>query len=296
VLTLRRTTTDGFEIDRDPRFEVVLANRSIDKSYPIVLPSDGSEAGWREPHVFYTVERRTAPSAAWEVAPPEQLIRCGNYDVDWAKDVVALEPGKEVILPWFGFHHQWNLDGASYVRVTAHYVYGDHARDWRKVPPVLHTTPAYAIASNAMELAIEAPLSLEVSWKGSLPKAGDPLARSFEVVAINRGKTELPFATADTGANLTIEVEGQGRDGTTEIATITSGVSVGNAKERIAAGGRRNVVGASKALDDFAGEANASGEFRPRRVRASLHVWWYTDEANGKSDERVARSAWTTVP
>ena len=106
---------------------------------------------------------------------------------------------------------------------------------------------------------------------------------------MNRGKTALPFAAADTGANLTIEVEGEDADGTTQLHSITTGVSVGDAKDRIAAGARRSVVGASKARDDL------PDGFRPRRVRAFLHVWWYTDEANGQSDERRARSPWVDV-
>src|SRR3954468_2051189 len=89
VLTLRRNTTDAFEIDHPPGFEIVLANRSRDRSYPIVLSSDGSESGWREPHVFYTVEKRTG-TGPWQAAAALQMLRCGNYDADWTKDVVSL--------------------------------------------------------------------------------------------------------------------------------------------------------------------------------------------------------------
>lgn len=63
-LTLRQTSASGYERDRDPRFEVVLANRSKTTSYPVVLPSDGSEPGWREPHAWYTLRERSGASAA----------------------------------------------------------------------------------------------------------------------------------------------------------------------------------------------------------------------------------------
>lgn len=291
TLTLRRTVTDAFEIDRNPRFEVVLKNTSKTKTHDVVLPSDGSESNWREPHVFYTVERRDSATSAWVAAPAQRMIRCGNYDQDWTKDVVALAPGKEVVLPWFDFFQQWDLEGASDVRVVAHYAYGDHAKDLRKVPPVLHATPAYTIASNAMEMKIDPPMTLEVAWKGAMPKKGELLSKTVDVVAHNRGSAPIPFAAGDNGANLRIEIEGQMPDGSTEVHSVASSISVEDAKDRLAPAARRNVVGASRSFDDL----DLPAGFRPKRVRARLHVWWYTDEANGKSDERTARSPWVEI-
>lgn len=290
-LTLRRTSTEPFELDHPPGFEIVLTNRSPGRSYPIVLSSDGSEVGWREPHVFYTVDRRSG-SGPWQPAPAlPSSGRCGMYDEDWAKDVVSLQPGKGVVLPWTDFHSLWDLEGASHVRVVAHYVYGDHAGDLNKVPPVLHAMPAYALTSNAMELAIDPPITLELNWKGPLPKPGERLAPSMEVTAVNRGKVSLPFATADTGASLRLEVEALEPDGTTTRHSIETSHSVDDAHGRIAAGERRNVVGTAKSVE----YSELPARLRVRRVRALLHLWWYTDETAGKSDERVVRSAWVTA-
>lgn len=292
VLTIRRTTSEAFEIDRNPRFEIVLENTSTSKTHPIVLPSDGSESNWREPHAFFTVERRSSPSAAWVAAPAERMIRCGNYDHDWEKDVVALEPGKKVVLPWFEFYRQWDLDGASDVRITAHYAYGDHARDLRKVPPALHATPAYAIASRPLELPIDPAMTLELTWKGVLPKRGEPFSKSVEVVATNRSGVPIPIAGGDSGGNLIVEIEGTNPDGSTARHSVVSSISVEDAKERLAPLAKRSVVGAAKSYDDV----ESTPGFRPKRVRAKLHVWWYTDEAHGKSDERTARSPWVAIP
>lgn len=291
VLTIRRTTSEAFEIDRNPRFEIVLENTSSSKTHLVVLPSDGSESNWREPHAFFTVERRDSPSSSWVTAPPQRMLRCGNYDQDWGKDVVALEPGKKVVLPWFEFYRQWELDGASDVRITAHYAYGDHARDLRKVPPALHATPAYAIASKPIELPIDPAMTLELTWKGVLPKRGEPLSKSVDVTATNRSSTPIPYAGADGGSHLMLEIEGTDPDGSTVHHTVSSGISVENAKERLAPLAKRSVVGAAKSDDDL----GAKPGFVPRRVRAKLHVWWYTDEANGKSDERTARSPWVEI-
>ena len=292
VLTLRRTTTEAFEIDRNPRFEVTLENTSTSKAHHVVLPSDGSESNWREPHVFFTVERRDSASSPWVAAPAERMLRCGMYAQDWQKDVVALEPGQKIVLPWFEFYRQWELDGASDVRVTARYEYGDHARDLRKVPPVLHATPAYAIASKPMVLAIDPAMSLELTWKGVLPMRNAPLAKSVEVVATNRSSVQIPIAGGDSGGNLIVEIEGTNPDGSTARHSVVSSVSVEDAKERLAPLAKRSVVGAAKSYDDV----ESTPGFRPKRVRAKLHVWWYTDEANGKSDERTARSPWVEIP
>ncbi|MBS2019246.1 MAG: hypothetical protein JST00_40660 [Deltaproteobacteria bacterium] len=292
ALRLRRSTTEGFEIGRDPKLEVVLENTSKTKTHHVVLPSDGSESNWREPYVFYTVERRDAPTSPWAPARAARFGRCGNYDHDWTKDVVPLEPGKALVLPWFGFFHAWDLDGASHVRVTAHYAYGEHARDLRKVPPPLHGTPAYALASNSIELAIDPAMTLAVTWKGALPRRNTPLANSVEVTATNHREAPIRFAGADTGGNLRLEIEGVDATGATVRHTVSSGVSVDDAKAELAPHASRDVVGAAMSRDDL----DAPAGFRPKRVRAVLHVWWYVDEAKGTSDERHARSPWVEIP
>lgn len=286
-LTLGRLATDAFEIGHDPRLEVVLSNRSKTRSYPVVVSGDGSEAGFREPHVFYTVERRSSSSSPWEPATEQRVARCGNYDEDWTKDVVSLAPGEQIVLPWFGFPSNWELDGAYYARIVAHYAYGEHAREERDAPPELHGMPSYALASNALEVVIDPPLVLELSWLGTVPAADEPLSHSFAVVALNRGAGSLPFATADSGALLEIELEGDEVTGEIGRHAIASGFSVDDARDRIAPGSRREVVGNVKAWND-----ELPRGFQPRRARASLHVWWYTNESAGESDERTARSPW----
>lgn len=289
VLTLRRTQAEPFERERDPRFEVVLANRSADRTYPIVMSSDGSESGWREPHVWYTLDKRVA-GGPWTAAPPEPLARCGNYDSDWTKDVTALAPGKEVTLPWFDFFEQWDLEGATAVRVVAHYAYGDHAKDLRKVPPALHAMPAYALASNAIELPVEQPLVLEVRVKGSFPAPGERLAPAIEVVCENKSTRALPFAGADAGGSLELEVEAVAADGSVDRYTLETGVGVSDARETIAPGERKSAIGPqTRTLTSSELPAGA----RVRRVRARLVVWSGAEPHH--TDQRVARSAWVDL-
>src|SRR4051794_23181515 len=59
-LRSKRTVDDG----TDPYIELTLVNISKTFNYPVVKPGDGSEAGWRDPHVFFTAEQRL-PNGTW---------------------------------------------------------------------------------------------------------------------------------------------------------------------------------------------------------------------------------------
>jgi len=290
VLTLRRKSTEPFEVSRDPKFEVVLANRSHETAYPIVLSNDGSESGWREPHVWYTVERKL-PSGTWEAAPTLPAARCGLYARDWEKDVQTLGPGASIVLPWFTFYQHWDMEEATHVRVVAHYAYGDHAKDLRKVPPALHAIPAYELASQPMELPIHAPVALELRLKGKLPgSAGEEaLAPLVDVVAVNHSKTAQPIATADSGGSLSLEVEYTRGDGQTARAYISTSNSTSYTRDTLAAGARLSVVGAAKTH----GYREIPEGATPRRVRARMALEWETP--GGGSDSRVVRSPWVEV-
>jgi len=290
-LKVRRTNGDPFERDRDPQFQVILGNRSKTTSYPVVLSGDGSEPGWREPHAWYTIERKTS-AGVWGVPGTLPFGRCGMYDEDWSKDVVTLAPGQEIVLPWFRFYSVWDLEDATDVRIVAHYAYGDHAKDPAKVPPALHGMPAYTLSSSPLELAVEEPLVLEVTLKGALPTGPDAaLAPAVDVVAFNRSSKPVPIAAADQGSSLRLEVETTEASGATERHVLETSVSVDNATDRLAAGARRSIVGQAKTLSWVSLPKAA----RPRRVRALLHVWWYRNGVDGESDERVARSPWVDV-
>jgi hypothetical protein len=292
TLTVRRTTSEGFELGRDPRLEVVLANRSTDRAYPVVLSGDGSEVGWREPHVFYTVEKQTQRSTAWETTPELPLSRCGNYDEDWTKDVVSLEPGTSLVLPWFQFYERWDLEGATKLRVVAHYAYGDHAKDLRKVAPILHTMPAYALASNGVELDVEQPMVLELRLHGDWPEPGQPLAPALEVVAVNTSTRSLPFASADNGGSLVIEAEVDTRQGK-EVVTLETGMSVGEARDTLPPGGRQAVIGPMTKSMDFSSSLPKGA--RIRRIRARLHLWTDARPGNPEVSTRTARSPWVDL-
>jgi hypothetical protein len=140
-----------------------LVNRGLSARW-LVKPDDGSSVGWREPYVFYKVEFEAQPGV-WVDAPKEQFGRCGNYDVRWDEDLVALEPGgvmplEREIIP---LNHKYNLQTPGRYRITAHYQYkggtegrGLHAFSGEtvQIPPELFGVPSFEVVSNPVEITV----------------------------------------------------------------------------------------------------------------------------------------------
>jgi hypothetical protein len=277
------------EIGHDADIKVQLTNRSAARSYAVVLSSDGSdEPGWREPHVWYSVERKTV-SGTWRPAAYQAKRICGNFDENWEKDIVELGPGKSVELPWFEFRPgMWNLDDTTSIRVVAHYSYGEHVKDLRKVSPALHRMPAYVLASAPLELPLDTPLGLELRVLAPIPRApGVPLAQVFDVVAVNNWSGPLPFSTLDAGGSrLSFQIEYEETPGRPEKAYFSAEPGDSHAaRDLIGRGERRAVVTASTRTDE---ELELSPGTRLRRVRAVLSVYEY-------SGERSVFSPWVNV-
>ncbi|MCI0588150.1 MAG: hypothetical protein L0323_15070 [Planctomycetes bacterium] len=104
-------------------FDSFLVNRSKERTYPFVRPGNGSDAGWREPHVFCTTEFETG-DGAWREAPREGGARCGNYSADWRGDVAILGPGESIPLEWIRGPSFREVVGAKRLRFRVHYDYG----------------------------------------------------------------------------------------------------------------------------------------------------------------------------
>ena len=278
------------ELGHEADIKVMLVNRSPSRFYPIVLSSDGSgEPGWREPHVWYTVEARTA-SGAWRPAEYTAKRFCGNFDENWDKDIVELKPGQSVELPWFTFYPAfWNLDDARAIRVVAHYSYGERVKDTRTVSPPLLGMPSYVLVSRALELPLDEPIVLELRVLGPIPRGPKrPLERVFDVVAVNQWKDPLPFSTLEAGgADLCFLMDYEGAPGRDErFCFPTTPGGSHEARDRIARGERRAVVTNSTRT----GESwELSAKTRVRRVRAVLSVHEY-------SSARSAYSPWVDVP
>jgi hypothetical protein len=291
VLEIRRGTRDPYEDERDPRFLVFLVNRSRDRTYPIVLPRDGSESGWREPHVWFTVAREV--SGGFQTVPPPDMIRCGLYANDWTVDVRDLAPSSEIPLDDFPFYSELELGGSKRIRVVAHYAYGDHARDTSKVPPKLHPIPAYTLASRPYELDVAAPYELEVKLKGSpLPRTSKaPLASAIDVIVKNRSGVALPFATSETGGQLWFEAEVTDPSGKVSERTLFVDTEpTYAAKGTLAPGAQRSLVGPATKTDVIWELERGT---RLSRIRAFWRVWF--DDGGRHHNQRRVTSPWLSV-
>ncbi len=140
-----------------------LLNTTKDKIVHVVKPGDGSESGWREPHVFYTAEVKQ-PDGTWAAAKRNGIGRCGLYNPKWQNDVVELKPGeklelKDWILP---VERVIELKQPGSYRVQVHYSYreGKNAKglggNALALPETLKDVNAYEVVSENFELEVVA--------------------------------------------------------------------------------------------------------------------------------------------
>lgn len=148
-----RTITPGGRIDLD----VFLVNESAQHEYPVVKMGDGSEVGWREPHVYFTASRK-GNDGAWKDVPPAKYGRCGVYDPDWQKDIVQLGPGDNINLEWLPPPSlMLDLREPGLVRLYVHYQYGAGTSTRGQTPVNLGGMagiPAFEVVSAPVEIEI----------------------------------------------------------------------------------------------------------------------------------------------
>ena len=94
-----------------------LVNDSKTTTHPVVKVGDGSELGWREPFVYWTATIDRGDGKPIEV-PKQRYRRCGLFDYDWPKDVVALRPFETLPVD---VHPLLEFQQAGRVRLQAHY-------------------------------------------------------------------------------------------------------------------------------------------------------------------------------
>ncbi|MFT7583472.1 MAG: hypothetical protein ACI9MR_005159 [Myxococcota bacterium] len=124
------------------------------RSHPVVLPGDGSESAWREPHVYFTATRR-ADDGTWKEVASHPILRCGLYDRDWSDEIRILEPGKRVeITTWLPqIQNSLNLQEPGDYRVRLHYVYraGASSKGGQKteVPEAMRDVAPFSVESTS---------------------------------------------------------------------------------------------------------------------------------------------------
>jgi hypothetical protein len=172
ALTSARTIQPGNRIAIDVRLE----NRSTDTAYRVVKPGDGSESGWREPHVWFSAQRETT-DGDWEDVPRSGIGRCGLFDADWHDEVTELAPGKSLALQDWMPMPTMTLDfqKSGRVRLYAHYAYAAKApgKGLSENPapdglgPMEGVEP-FTLVSAPVELTVQRPFELIVEQKTPL--------------------------------------------------------------------------------------------------------------------------------
>ncbi len=161
-------------------------NRSATSSHALVLPGDGSEVGWREPHAYFTAEL-LADGGSWREIPGSPDSSCGFFEPYWLDEVVRLAPGESRRLS--RMDSPAVLPAQGRVRIRAHYAYKatPSKRDFEDQDPIplpeglgaMNGVPTFELGSAPLELTlvppgfargqIESDLALELTRASSTP-------------------------------------------------------------------------------------------------------------------------------
>jgi hypothetical protein len=111
--------------------KIKLVNRSKTTTHRVVQARDGSECGWREPHVFWTATLVSADGVEHPLAPSPAATP-GLFAAEWWKDVTSLAPARwlaiDAITP---AQNAFDVQADGKLRLVAHYAWtggaGSHA-------------------------------------------------------------------------------------------------------------------------------------------------------------------------
>ena len=183
--------------------ELVPSIRNTSKTSPhaAVLSGDGSERGWREPHVWYSgfVD---AGDGCWHPLPPRVIPGCGMYDEDWSDEVVQLAPGASAALEWLPSPATTlDIPSEGHVRIFLHYAYrqgktdrdGDEGHDLG----AMEGTEAFELVSNPIEVELHQPLKLALTARthrglGNVSKLSDLVSLRLENTSSKARKVRPP--------------------------------------------------------------------------------------------------------
>jgi hypothetical protein len=197
-----------------PWVATALVNESKTAAHPVVRPGDGSEVGWREPHVYWTATLDRGDGKPVPVSAPD-YGRCGLFAAGWPADARLLRPGDRVSLPEGPLP---DFQQPRRVRLRAHYAYqaggGQNSRS--RVPPdqlgLMAGVPAFAVASDPVEFDVVRPLDVGVRVKGRLKvHTKARLSDLLEVTLANQSRAPVTCTspTLHGDARLGLEIQGE---------------------------------------------------------------------------------------
>lgn len=218
--------------------DIVLRNLSQDTSYPILLPGDGSEAGMRNPHVYFTATIDTGRGKV-KAVPQARYARCGNRNPYSDRDIYTLKPGEAIPVKGGLTSPSTMLEfqEAGRVRLLVHYAYRGFAHEGfdenaiaasnlpeeylieaRKraeqmsaITDHMKDLPVFELVSQPLEFDVVRPLDLVLSVKSALRvKEPSKMSDLFDLKLINRSRQsfEISSPALSTGTYLVFESNG----------------------------------------------------------------------------------------
>ncbi|HWB77193.1 MAG TPA: hypothetical protein VG755_19640 [Nannocystaceae bacterium] len=144
-----------------PELKGTIRNVSKKRAHAIVMPGDGSDAGWRDPVIAFTAFIDEG-DGCWKPLPRAAVGRCGLFDPDWSDEIVSVKAGtSRAIDPlWAWPHFEWKK---GKVRLFVHYTWtGGEAEKGRSGGTrsvdlgAMAKEKPFELVSNALELEITA--------------------------------------------------------------------------------------------------------------------------------------------
>ena len=213
VLEATLTSPKTIQPGEPVRVRSRIVNRSKTVTYKLVRPGDGSESGWREPHVFFTAESLD-PRGVRTPVPEAGLGRCGLFDANWHDDIVSLAPGKSLDLyNWMpAAHHHLRFEREGPVELRLHYRYtrgqlgkGGKALDTDRPEGTgpMGAVPAFELVSAPVRFHVLRLADVRLVVKGELEAGRSTrLSALVDLEVRNRGTDPL----AVSGAEVQIQV------------------------------------------------------------------------------------------
>ncbi len=200
-LRLKSSSPRKRELGQPIDVAVSIRNGSTSQHHPAVLSGDGSEMGWREPHVWYSgfVD---AGDGCWQPLEPRRTGRCGMFDEDWRDEVVTLAPGQSEPLQWLASPaNALAMEVTGRVRLYAHYAYraGTKTRGETADLGAMEGIEAFELVSNPIEFELRSPLKLELAarphrGRGNVSQMADLVTLRLENTARKARRVMPPTA------------------------------------------------------------------------------------------------------
>ena len=212
---LRLALTPGDKLDwiepgEKPWVRLHLANISRRFSYPIVRPGDGSEEGWREPHVYFTATLMRADGSIVDV-PKRRYGRCGMFDGNWPRDAFLLKPGERLELENY-VETLLEFQEPGRVQLRSHYTYGARENSRTEIAPnhigLMKGVPPFELVSEPVEFEVRRMFDVRIKVKR--PMKADVkhrLSEILDVEVMNRSSETQHLASASGYPYATVQLE-----------------------------------------------------------------------------------------